>query len=129
MITDNSIKEEYSFTKIANIEKLTDVFEKFSNATGYTVGIVDNKTLDVIVKTGWHDICENFHRADEKACEICKTSNKSLFDNLDKEKAFDIIKCDHGLYDSATPIIIEGNHVANIVTGQFLLEKPDRKRF
>ncbi|OQX96487.1 MAG: hypothetical protein B6I20_14360, partial [Bacteroidetes bacterium 4572_117] len=96
--------------------------------------------LEVLIKTGWHDICVNFHRADEKACEVCKKSNKILFADLEKEKSVKIVECEHGLYvkivecehglyDSATPIIIENKHVANLVTGQLLMQKPDISRF
>lgn len=38
-------------------------------------------------------------------------------------------RCKNGLVDCASPIIIEGEHVANLFIGQFLLETPDRSFF
>ena len=126
---NNLIEGKYKFSDIVSINRLTDIFSKFSKATGFTIGLVDNNSLEVLIKTGWHDICVNFHRADEKACEVCKKSNKILFKNLNQEKSVRIVECEHGLYDCATPIMIEGKHVANLVTGQLLMQEPDIKQF
>ncbi|MCD6596257.1 MAG: PocR ligand-binding domain-containing protein, partial [Bacteroidales bacterium] len=126
---NNLIEGKYKFSDIVDVKRLTDIFSKFSEATGFTIGLVDNNSLEVLVKTGWHDICVNFHRADEKACKVCKKSNKILFKDLNQEKSVRIVECEHGLYDCATPIIIEGKHVANLVTGQLLMQKPDIKQF
>ena len=126
---NNLIEGKYRFSDLVDIKRLTDIFSKFSKATGFTIGLVDNNSLEVLVKTGWHDICVDFHRADEKACEVCKKSNKILFKDLKQEKSVRIVECEHGLYDCATPIIIEGKHVANLVTGQLLMQEPDIKQF
>ncbi len=129
MKNNNLIYNKYTFSDIVDIEQLTKICEKFSKSTNFTIGLVDNNTLELLIKTGWHDICVNFHRADEEACKICKKSNKILFENLEQVKSVKIVECEHGLYDCATPIIFEGKHVANLVTGQLLMQKPDRKRF
>ncbi|MEA3452606.1 MAG: PocR ligand-binding domain-containing protein [Bacteroidota bacterium] len=129
MKNNNLIDGKYKFSDLVDIPQLTEIFTKFSKATGFTIGLVDNNSLEVLVKTGWHDICVNFHRADEKACEVCEKSNEILFADLEKEKSVKIVECEHGLYDSATPIIIENKHIANLVTGQLLMNKPDIARF
>jgi len=129
MQSNNLIDNKYSFTNIVDIERLTPLFEKYSKSSGFTIGLIDNNTLEVLIKTGWHSICKNFHRADEKACQVCIKSNKILFDSLKKEKSVKIVECEHGLYDAATPIIIEGKHVANLVTGQLLMQKPNISQF
>ena len=127
--THNLLDGKYKFSDIVDIPQLTEIFTKFSKATGFTIGLVDNNSLEILIKTGWHDICVNFHRADEKACEVCKKSNKILFTDLEKEKSVKIVECEHGLYDSATPIIIEGKHIANLATGQLLIQNPDINQF
>jgi len=126
---NNLIDGKYKFSDIVDIKQLTKIFDKFSKATGFTIGLIDNNSLELLVKTGWHDICVNFHRADEEACKVCKTSNKLLFENLEKAGTVKIVECEHGLYDCATPIIIEGKHVANLATGQLLMREPDIKQF
>lgn len=126
---NNLLDGSYKFSDIVDIPRLTEIFEKFSKATGFTIGLIDNNSLEVLIKTGWHDICVNFHRANEKASEVCKKSNKILFSDLEDEKSIKIVTCEHGLYDCATPIIIEGKHIANLATGQLLMQKPDISRF
>ncbi len=129
MKNNNLIDGKYKFSDLVDIPQLTEIFTKFSKATGFTIGLVDNNSLEVLVKTGWRDICVDFHRADEKACEVCKKSNLILFTDLEKEKSIKIVECEHGLYDCATPIIIENKHVANLATGQLLMNKPDISKF
>ncbi|MBI9073752.1 MAG: PocR ligand-binding domain-containing protein, partial [Melioribacteraceae bacterium] len=126
---NNLIDNKYKFSDLIDIPQLTEVFEKFSKATGFTIGLVDNNSLEILIKTGWHDICVHYHRADKKASEVCKKSNALLFSDLEKEKSVKIVECEHGLYDCATPIIIAGKHVANLATGQLLMQKPDISEF
>ncbi len=126
---NNLIDGKYSFSDIIDVDKLESIFTKFSNLTGFTIGLVDNHSLEIIIKTGWHEICKIFHRADEIACKVCRKSNKILFADLANEKSVRIVECEHGLYDSATPIFIENKHVANLVTGQLLLQNPKIERF
>ncbi len=38
-------------------------------------------------------------------------------------------KCLNGLVDVAVPIVINGEHIANLFSGQFFFEEPDRKFF
>jgi len=129
MKENNLIYDQYAFSDIIDIKELTTIFEKFSKATNYAIGIVDNKTLEILVKAGWQDVCVNFHRANKETCKLCEKSNKNIFENLDNKNTVKIIECEHGLYYCATPIIIEGKHVANILTGQLFIQKPDRTRF
>jgi len=126
---NNLIDGKYKFSDIVDIKQLTKIFDKFSKATGFTIGLIDNNSLELLVKTGWHDICVDFHRANEEACKVCKKSNKLLFSDLEQVRTVKIVECEHGLYDCATPIIIEGKHVANLATGQLLMREPDIKQF
>ncbi len=122
-------KTNYTFTDLINPEELNSIFESFSKTTGFTVGLIDNITLQPISKIGWRDICVKFHRNNPEACKVCIQSNKTLFSDLKKTGDMNIVKCGHGLYDGATPIIIEGRHLANLATGQLLMEQPDMEKF
>ena len=42
---------------------------------------------------------------------------------------FAVYRCHNGLVDTAAPIIVEGRHVANVFTGQFLTSPPNLKFF
>lgn len=52
-----------------------------------------------------------------------------LANKLAAGNKFTTYRCKNGLTDCASPIVIEGEHVANLFIGQFLMETPDSKFF
>jgi signal transduction histidine kinase len=117
-----------SISELIDVNKLQSLMEKFTLATNTTNAIVD---LDgeIITASGWQDICTKFHRENSESCKNCIQSDTALANDLSKGKRFNIYRCMNGLVDAATPIIVKGEHLANIFIGQFLLEEPDLKFF
>ncbi len=120
---------KYAIGDLVDLNHLRDIFERFTQATGFTIGFLDHPGLNILVATGWRDICTRFHRGCPASTEICTRSNIHLLDNLQRPQQLEIEPCDHGLVDCATPIIIKGIHIASLATGQLLLKKPDLRRF
>jgi PAS domain S-box-containing protein len=120
---------KYSFKDLVDIDRLRVMFERFSQATGFTTGLISYPGQDLLISTGWRDICTRFHRVFPSSNVHCKQSNLTLTSNLKERKALNILHCESGLVDGATPIIIKGAHVANLATGQILFKKPDIKQF
>jgi PAS domain S-box-containing protein len=118
-----------SFSEIVNIEELKKLFEAFSTATGFTTGLVDQLTREVLIGTGWRDICVHFHRENSGSIAHCQSSNQELTTNLNIPGEVRISHCRNGLIDGATPVIVEGRHLANLFTGQVLFTPPDKERF
>lgn len=123
------VDDKYGITDLVNIEQLRDIFEKFTAATGFTIGFLDHPEMNILVSTGWRDICTKFHRGCPATAEICRISNAHLLNNLTEPGQLIVEKCENGLVDCATPIIIKGKHIASLATGQLLLEKPDPEFF
>ena len=123
------VKDNFTFKEIVDIEKLRILFESFTVATGFTTGLVDQQTNEVLIGTGWRDICTKFHRACEASLQHCKSSNKKLTSGMEKPGEIRIDYCENGLIDGSTPIIVEGKHLANLFTGQILFAPPDMERF
>jgi two-component system, sensor histidine kinase and response regulator len=84
---------------------------------------------EVLIGVRWQDICTGFHRANEQTCALCIESDTELANELDAGTRFSLYKCKNGMTDAASPIIVEGHHVANAFVGQFLLGSPDREFF
>lgn len=122
-------QKEYIFADLVNIEELTALFEKFSQTTGFTTGLVDQLTKEILIGTGWRDICTKFHRPTPDSAAHCLASNKTLMSGLTKPGQIKINYCENGLVDGVTPIIINNRHLANLVTGQILFAPPDKERF
>ena len=124
-MSEHLVNGKYSIRDLVDLEKLKEIFEQFSEVTGYTTGFVSYPELEVLISTGWRDICTKFHRSSAEGEHICKVSNKSLLGRLKNLGDLSIEKCGHGLVDGATPVIIKGTYVACVATGQVFFEEPD----
>lgn len=120
---------KYAIADLVDLAELKQLFQGFSEATGFTIGFLDHPGLNVLIATGWLDICTQFHRANPRSICGCLKSNRHLLGQLSRPLQTNIEKCEHGLVDCATPIIIKGRHIASLATGQLLLAQPDRERF
>ncbi len=119
---------KYTINDLINTEKIQSLTESFYNATGLCSGIMDPQGT-VIAGSGWQDICTEFHRANVRSVLRCRDSDVALADQLRSGKPYAFFTCKNGLIDAAAPIIIEGEHVAYFVVGQFLFNAPDSDFF
>lgn len=111
-----------------DFEKVNVLLEGFNQSTGFVTAILD---LDgnVLSKSGWRQICTEFHRVNPETSKRCTISDTVLAGELKKDEKYHFYKCMNGLVDVAVPIIIKGEHIANLFSGQFFLEKPDHSFF
>lgn len=119
----------FRITDLVDINLLKELFDKFTQVTGLTIGFFDYPELNILIASGWKDICTKFHRSSTASCENCNTSNRKLVEKLSTPGQLVIEKCDNGLYDCATPIFINNKFLALLITGQLLLEEPDIEFF
>ena len=54
---------KYSIKDLIDIESLNKTIEKFSLATGFPAGLLEHPSQEILILTGWRDICTKFHRA------------------------------------------------------------------
>ena len=132
-MNDESIQDlsdaNFSIKDLVDLGRLKEVFERFSQATGFTIGFLEHPSQEVLIATGWFDICTKFHRAHPGSFENCLKSNRELTGKLKVSGKPVIEQCANGLFDCAIPVIIGGRHLASLATGQLLLDKPDTGRF
>lgn len=112
-----------------DLSQLKQLFENFSVATGLTTSLVDHNTQEVLIETGWRDICVQFHRSYARSKQQCQLSNKELVSDLSQIGQTHIQKCKNGLIQGAIPIIIRGNHLADLFTSQIFFSPPDISYF
>jgi PAS domain S-box-containing protein len=100
----------------------------------YAVAHMPMSILDVegrvLVGVGWQEICTRFHRVQPDTRRHCLESDTQLSGGLGPGE-YRLYKCKNNLWDLATPIIVSGQHVGNILTGQFFFddETVDRELF
>ncbi|MBI5581722.1 MAG: PocR ligand-binding domain-containing protein [Deltaproteobacteria bacterium] len=108
------------------LQKLMDDFYAVARIS---MSIIDVKGR-VLAGVGWQDICTRFHRVQADTCRNCLESDTRLSAGLTQGE-YRLHKCRNNLWDMATPIIVAGQHVGNIFTGQFCFEDEtiDRELF
>lgn len=115
---------EHHITDLLNLEKLQEITEAFHAVTGLSSSVVD-KEGRILAGSGWQEICSRFHRANEKTARNCLKSSEAIKQRLKEDCPHIVCKCPNGLYDAAAPVIVEGQHIASLFTGQFLMVRPD----
>ena len=118
-------------TKILNLidfEKVDILLEGFNKSTGFVTAILD---LDgnVLSKSGWRQVCTEFHRMNPETSKKCTLSDTILAGKLAAGEKYHFYKCINGLIDVAVPIVIKGEHIANLFSGQFFFKEPDELLF
>ncbi|MBF0122827.1 MAG: PAS domain S-box protein [Candidatus Omnitrophica bacterium] len=126
---DHLVDGKYGILDLVDIERLRKIFEMFTESTGFTIGFLDHPDLNILIATGWRDICTKYHRHCPMAAENCLKSNKHLLGQLIEPGKIVVEACENGLVDCATPIMIKGKHVASLATGQLFLKPPDIELF
>ena len=84
------VRRRYSIKDLVDIEKLRQIFERFSLVTGFTAGLAVYPTQEILIATGWRDVCTKFHRAFPKSLQGCRESNSSLSKKLRELKELSI---------------------------------------
>ncbi len=121
--------DEVEFKNIINSPKIQSLMDDFYNITDTGIGILD---LDgnILIATGWQDICTHFHRINKESCKNCVESDVYMTQGLNHGE-YKIYKCKNNLWEAVTPIMLGQKHVGNLFLAQFLFEDeiPDYKIF
>ena len=80
-------------------------------------------------KSGWRQICTDFHRKNPETASNCNISDTALANKIKNDEKYHFYKCINGLVDVGFPIVIRGEHIANLFSGQFFFEEPDISLF
>lgn len=116
------------FAEIVDIDELQRICESFTAMTGAVMAILDLEG-NILVATGWKEICTHYHRVNPCTASRCQESDTILAGKLEAGEKYNVYRCKNGLIDVAVPILIDGEHVANFFTGQFLFEPPNIAAF
>lgn len=114
--------------ELIDFEKVNTLLEGFNQSTGFVTAILDLEG-NVLSKSGWRQICTEFHRVHSETSKRCTISDTVLASEMGKGEKYHFYKCLNGLVDVAVPIIIKGEHIANLFSGQFFFEQPDYSFF
>ncbi|CAG1020796.1 Diguanylate cyclase DgcM [Methylococcales bacterium] len=116
------------YLELVDVDSLRTLMDSLSQVIGIANAIIDTDGV-VITSSGWQDTCVKFHRVNPQTCINCIESDTSLVKSMLKGEDFAIYNCLNGLVDTAMPIVVDGQHVANVFTGQCFTEPPDFEFF
>ena len=108
------------FVNIINSEQIQAIMDDFYKITNIGIGILDMKG-NILVSTGWQDICTKFHRVHPETEKNCIESDVYLTQGV-KPGEYKAYKCKNNMWDIATPIVVGGKRFGTIFLGQFFYE-------
>lgn len=113
---------------LIDFERLNVLLESFNRTTGFVTAILDGDG-NILSKSGWSRACTEFHRKYPETSVKCRQSDTVLAGKFKDSELYHCYRCLNGLIDVAVPIKVKGEHIANLFSGQFFLEKPDMEFF
>lgn len=114
--------------ELIDFSPLSRTFQNFLEVVGLPVSIIDFNGR-VLASSKWQRICSEFHRNNRQTFARCLECDAEFAHKVLKNAPYTSYRCYNGLTDCAAPIIIEGQHVASIFSGQFFIEPPDMEFF
>ena len=124
-------RSSIKLAKLLDLELIQPLMDSFCKSVPAGAAILDLEGT-ILVSSNFQDACAKYHRVNPVSCANCHESDTQLslyMDNLSAGQGFSIYECKNGLYDCAAPILVEGEHVANVFVGQFLLKSADEEFF
>ncbi|MEQ8224470.1 MAG: PocR ligand-binding domain-containing protein [Candidatus Eremiobacterota bacterium] len=112
--------EEEELKNIIEGSELQILMDDFNKLTDIGMAILDLKG-NILVGTGWQDICSKFHRLHPETGKNCTESDCYLTENV-KMGQYLAYKCKNNMWDIVTPVVIGGKHMGNFFTGQFFYD-------
>jgi two-component sensor histidine kinase/ligand-binding sensor protein/DNA-binding response OmpR family regulator len=105
---------------IIDYQSIQSLMEDFFKLTGILGAILDIKG-NILVATGWQDICTKFHRCNPETAQHCRESDIELTNGV-PEGTYKLYRCKNNMWDMVTPLVIDNCHIGNIFIGQFMFE-------
>jgi signal transduction histidine kinase len=120
--------DKLDLAALIDFSQINETFANYLEVVGLPVAIIDLKGK-VLASSKWQRLCMEFHRVNDATLTRCLESDISLSKQMQEGKGYAIYRCRNGLTDCAAPILIQGQHIANLFIGQFFLQPPDSAEF
>jgi ligand-binding sensor protein len=114
---------DLALATLLDVKEFQDLASSFTRLTGIAIAIVDLEG-NIIVASGWQRICTEFHRKHPGTKRRCRGSDTVLANQISRGQLYNVYECKNRLVDVAVPIIIDGFHLGNAITGQFFFTLP-----
>ncbi|MDP3478540.1 MAG: diguanylate cyclase [Desulfoprunum sp.] len=122
--------DDYRLGDLLDMEMLQKLADSNYRASGLPMTIIDAIDQTILIKAGWPEICNVFHRAHPVSESRCRVSDRYVNDHRGDCEVLQY-KCGNGLWHVAFPIVVADTHLATLFLTQFFFEGelPDREYF
>ncbi len=111
---------EADLQAVLDLPAIKSLLDDFYALTDIGMAIIDLKG-NVVLETGWQDICTRFHRIHPQTAKRCAESKQFPEGQL-REGQNVLQKCRNNMWEVITPLYVDGQHLANLVLGQFFFD-------
>uniref|UniRef100_UPI0025F79922 PAS domain S-box protein n=1 Tax=Methanosarcina sp. UBA5 TaxID=1915593 RepID=UPI0025F79922 len=113
-------KANLKLAEIIDAKAVQSLMSDFYTLAHIPMALLDLKG-NILVSVGWQEICTKFHRINPEACKHCVESDMSLTAGV-APGGYKFYKCKNNMWDVVTPVMVEGQHVGNVFSGQFFFD-------
>ena len=114
----------YELSTLIDLDRVQRLGDSLAAAFDVSLAVLD-LSGKVLIAAGWQDVCTRFHRENAETLQGCLESdlriNRRLVEGLDASEHY-AYRCSNGLWDVAFPLVVGGDHLANVYTGQFFFD-------
>ena len=107
---------------------LQSIQDAFAAATGMAA-IATDKNGPVTEGSNFTDFCMNLTRKSRTGADRCNQCDLRGGEDASRTGKPAVYYCTSGLMDFAAPVIVNGQHIGNLIGGQVLPEEPDEAKF
>lgn len=107
---------------------LQSIQDAFAAATGMAA-IATDKNGPVTEGSNFTDFCMNLTRKSRTGADRCNQCDLRGGEEASRTGKPAVYYCTSGLMDFAAPVIVNGQHIGNLIGGQVLPEEPDEAKF
>ncbi len=107
---------------------LQNIQDAFAAATGMAA-IATDKNGPITEGSNFTDFCMNLTRKSRTGADRCNQCDLRGGEDASRTGKPAVYYCTSGLMDFAAPVIVNGQHIGNLIGGQVLPEEPDEAKF
>ncbi len=119
---------ESTFRDVLNSRCLQMIFERFSRVSEFSASIIAHPEGSPLFGADYQAVCADIHRLLHSSHDCCEQNLQRISSDLKESEELLIRQCEHGLVIGASPIIVRGTHMADLILGPVLFERIDVER-
>jgi len=114
-------QRQYRLSDLLDMPKVMAMAEAHFASAGVPFRLVDARSGEALHSVGWQDACALFHRAHPETLQHCGNSDAQLSCEVNTQPCC-TRQCENGLHVLAVPVHVRGEHLATLISGQFIVE-------